>query len=68
MKASDEAFEYLVDYFKAVEEPTMIVMFGDHQPGVENEFFEDISGILNSEMPREQQLMWYETPFYIWTN
>ena len=46
----------------------MIVMFGDHQPGVEDEFFEDVSGILNSEMPREQQLMWYETPFYIWTN
>ena len=68
MKASDDAFKYLVDYFKSVEEPTMIVMFGDHQPGVENEFFEDISGVLNSEMPREQQLMWYETPFYIWTN
>ena len=68
MKESDEAFSYLLDYFQSVEEPTMIVMFGDHQPGVEDEFFEDVSGILNSEMPREQQLMWYETPFYIWTN
>lgn len=68
MKTSDEAFEYLLDYFHSVEEPTMIVMFGDHQPGVENEFFEDVSGVLNSEMPREKQLMWYETPFYIWTN
>ena len=68
MKASDEAIEYLMDYFKTCEEPTMIVMFGDHQPGVENEFFEDISGILNSEMPRDMQLMWYETPFYIWSN
>ncbi|MBR5268329.1 MAG: sulfatase-like hydrolase/transferase [Lachnospiraceae bacterium] len=68
MKASDEAIEYLMDYFGSCEEPTMIVMFGDHQPGVENEFFEDISGVLNSEMPRDMQLMWYETPFYIWTN
>ena len=68
MKESDEAFSYLLDYFQSVEEPTMIVMFGDHQPGVEDEFFEDVSGILNSEMPREQQLVWYETPFYIWTN
>lgn len=68
MKESDEAFAYLLDYFQSCDEPTMIVMFGDHQPGVENEFYEDVSGILNSEMPREKQLMWYETPFYIWTN
>lgn len=68
MKDSDEAFAYLLEYFRASEEPTMIVMFGDHQPGVEDEFYEDVSGILNSEMPRDRQLMWYETPFYIWTN
>jgi len=68
MKDSDEAFEYLLEYFSGCDEPTMIVMFGDHQPGVENEFYEDVSGILNSEMPRDKQLMWYETPFYIWTN
>jgi len=68
MKASDEAFEYLLEYFSSYDEPTMIVMFGDHQPAVENEFFEDVSGILNSEMPRDKQIMWYETPFYVWTN
>ncbi len=68
MKESDEAFSYLLDYFRSVEEPTMIVMFGDHQPGVEDEFFEEVSGVLNSEMPRAQQLTWYETPFYVWTN
>lgn len=33
MKKSDEAFEYLIDYFSQVEEPTMIVMFGDHPGG-----------------------------------
>ncbi len=68
MKDSDEAFQYLLEYFESIDEPTMVVMFGDHQPGVEDEFFEDVSGVLSSEMPRDQQLMWYETPFVIWTN
>ncbi len=68
MKESDDAFEYLLDYFRSCDEPTMVVMFGDHQPGVEDEFYAEISGMLGSEVPREQQLMWYETPFVIWAN
>ena len=40
MKKSDEAFAYLLDYFSQVEEPTRVVMFGDHQAAVETEFYE----------------------------
>ena len=29
---SDKAFGELVNYFKGVDEPTLIVMFGDHAP------------------------------------
>lgn len=68
MKKSDEAFEYLLDYFKDSDEPTMIVMFGDHQPGVEDEFYDSIFDVPISEVAHEQRLMWYETPFVIWTN
>lgn len=32
VKASDDAFKKLVEYFSNVDEPTMIIMFGDHQP------------------------------------
>ncbi|MGN0204850.1 MAG: LTA synthase family protein [Coprococcus sp.] len=32
IKRSDEAFEQLVGYFSSQEEPTIILMFGDHQP------------------------------------
>ena len=32
IKRSDEAFRELTEYFESVEEPTIIVMFGDHQP------------------------------------
>ena len=29
---SDQAFKELVEYFSNVDEPTIICMFGDHQP------------------------------------
>lgn len=68
VKRSDEAFQYLLDYFSASDEPTMIVMFGDHQPSVEDAFFDVIAGRPSDEVPAKEHLMWYETPFVIWTN
>ena len=68
MKRSDDALEYLISYFKNSKEPTMIVLFGDHQPSVEDEFFDDISGVPSGDVPDSQRLMWYQTPFIIWTN
>lgn len=68
MKESDEALEYLLGYFSQSEEPTMIVMFGDHQPSVEDEFFDEIAGMPSSQVSDADHLMWYKTPFLIWTN
>lgn len=68
MKRSDEALEYLISYFKKSQEPTMIVLFGDHQPSVEDEFFDRISGVPSEDVPDRERLMWYQTPFIIWTN
>ena len=68
MKASDDALAYLIGYFEQSSEPTMIVMFGDHQPSVEDEFYDEIAGLPSDQVPDPQRLMWYETPFIIWTN
>lgn len=68
MKASDDALEYLIGYFEQSGEPTMIVMFGDHQPSVEDGFFDEIAGQPSEQVPDSQRIMWYETPFLIWTN
>lgn len=68
MKESDEAFEYLTDYFSSCTEPTMIVLFGDHQPSVEDAFYDDIYGVPSTEVDTPEHLMWYQTPFVIWTN
>ena len=68
MKQSDEALKYLISYFEKSGEPTMIVLFGDHQPSVEDEFFDEIAGRASADVPAEERLMWYQTPFIIWTN
>lgn len=68
MLETDRAFEYLVDHFKESDEPTMIVLFGDHQPGVEDEFFEEINGVPSPQVTGADRMIWYQTPFFIWTN
>lgn len=68
MKRSDEALKYLISYFQKSDEPTMIVLFGDHQPSVEDEFYDEIMGMKSDLVPAKDRLMWYQTPFFIWTN
>ncbi len=60
---------FFIDIIKGIQhEPTMIVMFGDHQPAVEDEFFDEVYGVASIDVPARERLMWYETPFVIWTN
>lgn len=68
IKKSDEAFEELVAYFSEVEEPTIIVMFGDHQPKVEEEFYESLYGKDLSELTLEEEMRRYQCPYMIWAN
>ena len=66
VKKSDEALEELISYFEKVDEKTIIVFFGDHQPNVEAPLINQIAPyrnlIVNSFLTR------YETPFLIWAN
>ncbi len=68
IKASDEAFEELISYFSAQDEPTVICMFGDHQPHVETRFVEQLLGGSTLSLSVEQAQKQYITPFYIWAN
>ena len=65
---SDEAFEYLISYFEKQDEPTLIFMFGDHQPSVENEFFELLLGKSLTDLSLEETQRRYVTPYVLWTN
>lgn len=68
VKASDEAFQELVEYFENVDEPTIICMFGDHLPSIENEFYEELLGTDLDNLTTEQEQLRYMTPFVIWAN
>lgn len=69
MKYSDEAFAELIAYFEQQEEPTVICMFGDHLPAIEDECVETLLGVNNLYTTTiEQQQKRYTTPFYIWAN
>lgn len=64
VKLSDEAFKYLIEYFEKYDEPTIIMMYGDHQPGfVEN--YPEIFGETNEE---EYEANKYITPMILWAN
>ena len=58
---SDMAFEALINDLKASDEPTIVMMFGDHLPSVEEEFLDHV---LDANDPFAR----YTTPLVVWAN
>jgi len=67
-RESDKAQEELIRYYSSVDEPTLIVFFGDHQPPLKNAFYEALYGKKLSERTTEEVLQQYAVPFFIWAN
>jgi phosphoglycerol transferase MdoB-like AlkP superfamily enzyme len=67
-KKTDEAFENLIDYFKTQSQPTIILMYGDHQPFIENEFYEEVMGKRLNDLTDEEQQQRYISRFILWAN
>ena len=68
MNITDQALPTLIDYFSEYEEPTIICMYGDHQPALTDSFYNQayaLSGITSEE---EKITRKYITPFMIWAN
>lgn len=68
IKESDKAFEELVYYFSKWKEPIIIMMFGDHQPAIEQEFFEEMYGKTIDNLTTEELQNRYKIPFVVWAN
>lgn len=68
IRASDDAFKNLIEYFEKVEEPTIIIMFGDHLPSdyVSN-VIARVTGY-NLEDSLEENQKSYQVPYVIWDN
>ena len=67
-KKSDQALEYLIDYFSQQEEPVVILFFGDHWPNLEPEFLSMLLGQDSENLSFENIMREYQVPFFIWAN
>ncbi|MBQ8264898.1 MAG: LTA synthase family protein [Oscillospiraceae bacterium] len=65
---TDRAFARLVDYYAESDEPTLIAMFGDHQPPLGTDFYELLLGEEETELSDEELLVKYKVPFVVWAN
>ncbi len=68
---TDVALKKLVDYFRNVSEPTLIVMYGDHLPllGTEGSTYQDggfVEKKASFNYSEFEQL--YKTPYVVWAN
>lgn len=71
---ADAAFKSLIDYYETSDEPTIVVFFGDHLPGLGNDykFYKQAeyvprgAGDINWSL--EDQLKMHATPLAIWNN
>ena len=68
VKMSDEALKYLIHYFEKVDEPTVIVFFGDHQPDLDESFYNQLLGTEIDDLEGEELEQLYKVPFLIWAN
>lgn len=68
VKASDAAFGELINYFSNVDEETILVIFGDHQPKLDNSTYAEIYGQKVSKLKGEDTMLRYGVPYVIWAN
>ena len=66
IRMSDRAFEELVGYFENCDEPTIIAMYGDHQPSMDDEAM----AVLEEHYADGEngQFDNYYVPYVIWAN
>ena len=68
LRESDKAIQALIEHYQDLDERTMIVFFGDHQPPLGNDFYEKLYGKKLDDRTTEEVFQQYEVPFFIWTN
>lgn len=66
IQATDKAVENLIGYFSGVDEPVVILFYGDHLPSLNQDFYEEIRGGPFETL--DEQMLQYSVPFFIWAN
>ena len=69
VRESDSAFKGLIEYFEKADEPTVILMFGDHQPN--DSIAEPLmkqAGMVYNDSDIESSEMRFTVPYVMWSN
>lgn len=61
LKLSDDALKNLIDYFDGIDEPVVVIVFGDHAPAV---------SLFGIDLPedKKQRMAYHTTPILIYDN
>ena len=68
IKRSEADLRWLIDELNTRNEPTVVVFFGDHQPGFADWLFERTYGHSVDEAPLAEVQQRWRTPYFIWAN
>lgn len=70
VKDSDDALRYLIEYFETVDEPTIIVMFGDHLPMLGDAYsvYKEANFVSEEVTSLEDTKNLHLTPLVVWNN
>lgn len=68
IRESDEAFKELIEYFSDTDDPTIILMYGDHQPSWDDDSQKVWADHLIPDDTNQQTLNKYYIPYVMWAN
>ncbi|MEQ2528572.1 LTA synthase family protein [Bacillaceae bacterium CLA-AA-H227] len=70
LSETDAAIKILIEGIKQIEEPTMVVIYGDHLPmlGEEYAVYREANYFENTNTDYQNYLKMYSTPLLIWDN
>lgn len=68
MRESDQAVRKLLDYFRNIDEPVIVCIFGDHHPAVSADWIAEVMGKPAEGLSLEDVQKKYAVPYLIWAN
>ena len=68
MRTSDTALKDLIGYFKKVDEPVIILFYGDHQPSFSDDATKQLNEHSLYKSDNDKRLSKFVVPYFIWAN
>lgn len=68
MRTSDTALKDLIGYFKKVDEPVIILFYGDHQPSFSDDATKQLNEHSLYKNDNDKRLSKFVVPYFIWAN